>query len=177
MKRTTIILCLAAALTLATAGAALAAPPAAGAGTIFIFGEFAPLTLGSGTIGGLSAGAGINLGQAFTLGGSVQYVEDQPIVGAFANLSFAPFVLGAEATFPPAPETASFKVKGAYTLNLGGIDLGIGGGAVLADPEMDFFAEGSASIALTDAISLYAVADYFIEPQTVALQCGITYGF
>ena len=138
-------------LVLGAAGAASAAPVSAGSeGQLFLFGELDPMV-------GMPVGIGYNVSDTLAIGAFYSWGPDA--LGAFAILSFDPFVLNAEAVFY-TPGVFG-KVSATYNFDLDPLTLGLGGGCYFEGGGSIFFLEAAANLVIGDMFSLYGAVDYY----------------
>ena len=164
MKRTCIGLILALAAVLAIGTASMAAPAITGeAGSLMIFGEYAPLALFLPE-NDLSVGVGYQISDNMTVGLQAQF-NSPTLWGGFLNMSFEPFKVSGQ--FYNTPGGVYAKVMGLYTLSLDPIQVGLGGGLYMVGGTAMTFVEANANMPVRAKMAIHgAVNQNFLTGWT-----------
>ena len=137
------------------------------AGQFFVFGDYDDWYYE------FQLGVGYAVTDNFTLG--VFYGLGWPTYGAFAELSFDPFVITGEVANSNGNLVA--QVRGLYLFDLDPITFWVGLGMDLGDWGNYLFAEAAANIPLGDSFSVYGSVDYYFHNGYIGYRAGLALAF
>ena len=176
LKKTLLILALAALLAFSFVSATMASPVVVNEDASFVlFAEYAPLLFFIPEYIPV-VGAGYEITDNLIFGVEAQFIPGITFFGLFANYSIDQFEVSGEMLFIEGDLFG--KVTALYTIDANALTMGFGGGTVLLPGGIPFFfVEGAANLALGDSFSIYGSVDYTFLLEWITYKAGISIAF